>query len=663
MKLIKIGSAALNQTPLDWENNLKNIREAIHSAKAQGVSVLCLPELCISGYGCEDAFHSPSVQTTAQECLSELLPDTKGIIVALGLPLLYHNGLFNTVCLVADGTIRGFVAKKFLAGDGIHYEPRWFKPWQRGKRGVVEVLGKEYPIGDYYFNCGGIKLGFEICEEAWVAERPGGDLALCGVDFILNPSASHFAFGKDDVRLRFVLEGSRAFGVSYLYCDLLGNESGRAIYDGANIIASAGKLLAVGPRLTFSPWTVTAAVVDVEATRMSQSRTGSFEPSFDSVVEGSVAFPFTFPSLHPIVNAASTPTWEKSPHHKEEEFTRAVALGLFDYLRKSRSKGFVVSLSGGADSCSIACLIYFMVKLGVSELGKSAFLERLGLSDLESKCRADADIVKNLLTCIYQSTENSGPITQNAAREVALAVGADFLELDVNDLFKGYVSRVSQALHREIRWDADDIALQNIQARVRSPGAWLIANLKHFLLVSTSNRSEVAVGYATMDGDTSGGLSPLGGIDKAFLREWLRWVEKTGPRGLGPLPQVNAVNVQAPTAELRPVGFKQTDEADLMPYDLLDAIERSAIRDKRSPLEVFQCLQPQFSEISPNQLALWVDRFFRLWCQNQWKRERYAPSFHVDDENLDPRTWCRFPILSGGYERELKELKKYVESL
>jgi NAD+ synthase (glutamine-hydrolysing) len=99
-----------------------------------------------------------------------------------------------------------------------------------------------------------------------------------------------------------------------------------------------------------------------------------------------------------------------------------------------------------------------------------------------------------------------------------------------------------------------------------------------------------------------------------------------------------------------------------MPYDLLDAIERAAIRDKRSPVEVFQLMRVQFTQYSTSRLGVWVARFFRLWCRNQWKRERYAPSFHLDDENLDPKTWCRFPILSGGFERELAELRDLLDA-
>jgi NAD+ synthase (glutamine-hydrolysing) len=147
------------------------------------------------------------------------------------------------------------------------------------------------------------------------------------------------------------------------------------------------------------------------------------------------------------------------------------------------------------------------------------------------------------------------------------------------------------------------------------------------------------------------------------LRRWLVWMEREGPSGGRPIPALKLVNVQAPTAELRPPGAKQTDEADLMPYDVLDLVERFAIRDKHTPVEVFQKVRASFPQHTVADLAMWVERFFRLFCRNQWKRERYAPSFHVDDENLDPKTWCRFPILSGGYERELRELRDYVKSL
>ena len=661
MKLLQVAAAVLNQTPLDWESNKAHIRAAIDSAREQGVQLLCLPELCITGYGCEDAFHAPGIQQTALSVLREIVADTAGMIVSVGLPLMLRGSLFNVACLIVDRRIAGFVAKQNLAGEGIHYEPRWFKPWPAQTRIEWEWDGESYPVGDLIFSCDDVLIGFEICEDAWVAERPGSDLARRGVDVILNPSASHFAFGKHAVRQRFVLEGSRAFQVSYIYANLLGNEAGRAIYDGDAMIASAGQLVASGPRFSYADYQVTSAVIDVDHTRMQRARTGSYQPVITEGDDHCVDVPFAFAPRSPAVRDITVSPWELGEHLKEEEFTRAVSLGLFDYLRKSRSRGFVVSLSGGADSAAVACLSALLVHFGVSELGRDAFLKKLGYLPALADVPAEASLVRPLLTCVYQATRNSSDVTRNAARAVAESLGAEHLELDVDGIVTRYVEIVSEALGRELSWSTDDIALQNIQARVRSPSVWMLANLRGALLLSTSNRSEAAVGYATMDGDTSGGLAPIAGIDKAYLRQWLRWLEQQGPAGRGPLSALRAVNEQQPTAELRPLAARQTDEADLMPYDVLDAIERAAIRDKLVPTEVFARLEVVYRGIyGRDELGVWIARFFRLWSRNQWKRERYAPSFHLDDENLDPKTWCRFPILSGGFERELRALERLL---
>jgi NAD+ synthase (glutamine-hydrolysing) len=662
MKLLRVGAAVLNQTPLDWDGNAARIRGAIAAARDAGVSLLCLPELCITGYGCEDAFQASGTQQIALEILHDLVPETAGMVVSFGLPLLFHGALFNTACLAADGKLLGFVGKQHLAGDGIHYEPRWFKPWPEGVRTEVKLAGASYPIGDLVFDIGGVRIGFEICEDAWVADRPGANLARKGVDLILNPSASHFAFGKHEIRKRFVVEGSRAFNVGYIYANLLGNEAGRAIYDGDAMIAASGKLVVTGPRFSYADWHVTHAAVDLDSIRMGRARHHSYQPAIVGETTGAVASSFEFPKLKPKRETASHPAWESSPHIKEEEFTRAEALALFDYLRKSRSHGFVVSLSGGADSTGVSYLVAKMVDFALAEIGREGFLKKLAHVRGYDQAKDGKALVHRLLTCVYQSTRNSGDVTRNAARTVAQALGAEFLELDVDAQVQGYIGMVSRALGREMHWKTDDLALQNIQARTRSPSVWMLANVKNALLLATSNRSEAAVGYATMDGDTSGGLSPIAGIDKAFLRRWLRWCEKEGPDGIGPLPELAVVNQQAPTAELRPASSKQTDEDDLMPYELLDAIERAAIRDKQSPRDILLLMEVEFPHYSRGQLITWIERFFRLFSRNQWKRERYAPSFHLDDENLDPKTWCRFPILSGGFERELGELRKLADS-
>ncbi len=661
MHWIQVAAGVLNQTPLDWEGNRARVLGAIAEARAQQAAVLCLPELCLTGYGCEDAFLAPHVLRTASELLHEILPHTRGMVVSLGLPLALRGGIFNAACLAADGQIVGFVAKQNLAGEGIHYEPRWFKPWPIGRTDSVELQGRAYPVGDLIFDCRGVRIGFEICEDAWVAERPGVHLAQAGVDLILNPSASHFAFGKHEIRQRFVREGARAFHVGYIYANLLGNEAGRAIYDGDAMIASGDQLLALGPRFSYRDFHVVSTAVDLDRNRMRRARQGGLPPTAAELAGRCVNTAFTLP----VVQAPPTPLtpteWERGPHVKEEEFARCVALGLFDYLRKSHSRGFVVSLSGGADSTAVAALCGLALRWSWQELGAQTLQERLGLP--AAACRHLEDLLRHTLTCVYQATRNSGEITRTAAQTVAQALGATFHTLNIEVLVAEYERLMVAAIGRELDWSSDDVARQNIQARARSPGVWMLANLRNALLLSTSNRSEAAVGYATMDGDTSGGLAPIAGIDKAFLRHWLTWLEQTGPRGVGPLPALRLVNVQAPTAELRPPEAQQTDEADLMPYPVLDAIERAAIRDKLSPLETLLTLLPLWPAVSPAQLGLWIERFFRLWCRNQWKRERYAPSFHVDDENLDPKTWCRFPILSGGFARELRAMRSYVEQL
>ncbi len=670
MKLIRVGATVLNQLPLDWDGNQRRIVEALAEARRRSVAVLCLPEMCIPGYGCEDAFHSPSTLDQCWRVLTELLPETRGIVVSFGLPVMHHGALFNAVAVAADGKLLGLVPKRNLAGDGLHYEPRWFKPWPAGTVDKWDAPDDvDYPIGDLLFDCGGIRIGLEVCEDAWVAARPGAALAGRGIDLILNPSASHFAFDKHVIRERFVQEGARAFAVTYLYANLLGNEAGRAIYDGGALIATGNTMVARGPRFSLHEHHLTVATVDVDATRVTQARTASYQPRFDEE-DDLVSATFVFPPA-PLgdgagvggddeADLAAMEPWESTGHKKEEEFTRAITLALFDYLRKSWSRGFVVSLSGGADSAAVSCLVALMVRRAVNELGPEGLSARLGYlgEDWGDDHRA---IVGRLLTTAYQSTANSGDTTRNAARAVAEALGATFFEFDVQGLMDGYVERVEQALGRELSWETDDLALQNIQARVRGPSVWMLANINKALLLATSNRSEAAVGYATMDGDTCGGVSPIAGIDKAFLRQWLRWLEETGPLGLGPIPELNAVNVQQPTAELRPPEYAQTDEGDLMPYPVLDAIERAAIRDKHGPADVYRLMRSQYADRPAREVLGWIERFFTLWSRNQWKRERYAPSFHVDDENLDPKTWCRFPILSGGFVRELRELRAQVD--
>ena len=663
MSFIKVASGVVNQTPMAWESNTKHILQAIEEARKQDVSLLCLPELCVSGYGCEDYFFAQDLVDQAEKCLHEIVQATAGIVVAVGMPVRHNNSLYNAACLIANKQITGFYCKQNLANNGIHYEARWFRPWPVGLVESIEIDQMLYPIGDIIFDLSGVRIGFEICEDAWVSNRPGRRHYERGVDVILNPSASHFAFHKFLTRERLVLDGSRSFGCSYIYTNLLGNEAGRAIYDGDAMIASNGEMLVTSDRFSYEDYLIITAVIDTENTRLNQLQNKISSGNKDKTWR--VGARFDFPDINPVPQqVAELEAFEKGGALKEEEFARAVSLGLFDYLRKSRSNGFTISLSGGADSCACTALCGLMIRLADESIGLERFKEKLSFIKGIQSAKTEEDVALVLIHNIYQGTDNSSEDTLESARSLALSIGSTFYNININGLVETYKGLIEDQIGRKLSWETDDIALQNIQARVRAPGVWLLTNLSNHLLLATSNRSEVAVGYATMDGDTSGSISPLAGIDKHYLRQWLRWLETVGCEVKGKhirIEGLKKVNSLQPTAELRPLALNQTDEADLMPYDFLDALEKVAIRDKKSPVECFKNMIVRYKEVySDIQILGWTERFFKLWSRNQWKRERYAPSFHLDDLNLDPRSWCRFPILSGGFEKELEELKEYA---
>lgn len=671
MRRITVACAAVNQAPLDWEGNAARLVSALNLAREAAVTVLCLPELAISGYGAEDMFLSPSTARRSLQALSSLLPHTRGLITGLGLPLIIDGDCYNAVAVVSDGQLRGFALKQHLARDGLYYEPRWFRAAKPGWSTPVLIGGQEVPAGDLAFeirNSRGdfFRLGFEICEDAWASRRPGSRLASVGVHLILNPSASHFAFGRYEVRKRFVQEGSRAFSAAYLYANLLGNEAGRVVYDGSCLIAEGGNLVASGPRFSFNDVSLTTAAVDLDLSVVRRQRSGDaavlegVPPGSEGKAPTVVQSPLEWNVAH--APSALTPpaAWEVSRLLREEEFARAQALGLFDYLRKSGALGFVVSLSGGADSSLVACLVRMMVGLSVNELGLSQVIQRMGL---KTAARSLEELMPQLLCTVYQSTAQSSQTTRHAAQTLASSLGSQHYEWSVEDLVQGYRQRIEEATGTALSWEHDDLTLQNIQARARAPGVWMLANKRRALLLATSNRSEIAVGYATMDGDTAGGYAPLGGIDKAFIRHWLGVLEREGIALMPPTPALGEVNAQAPTAELRPAalhaGAPQTDEEDLMPYEVLNRIERGMVAEGYDAEEIVRDLQEHFGtryEIS--QFRQWVCRFLTLFSRNQWKRERYAPALHVDQYNLDPRSYFRFPILSGGFKEEVDALSR-----
>ena len=641
MRQIRCALATPNQIPLDWDGNEARIRAAMDAARRGGASLLLLPEMALSGYGCDDVFLAPHLYATALASIQALAVHSQGLLVIVGMPLIVDGQNRSAAAILHDGAVAGFHLKRHLANDGLHYEPRWFRAWPAGEMSSITLPdGRKAPCGDLGIDIDGLRIGFEICEDAWVAERRRGRIATLSPDLVLNPSASHFAFHKQARRRDLVRQGSQLFSCTYLYANLLGNEAGRSIYDGGCFAARDGVALFESSR--FSMREVEVHLVDLdlpEKVRPAQS--------------GLLVLPGRLPSPPFPLAATAAP----AELHEDEEFLLAETLGLWDYMRKSRSRGFVLSLSGGVDSATCAVLVRAMAERLWRELGPEALVRSMAWWPETAQCATVDELMMKLLITAYQGTANSGEVTREAAAAVASTCACEHREFELQAVLEAYHAFAADTLGRPLRWDSDDIALQNIQARIRAPSVWMLANLRNALLITTSNRSEAAVGYATMDGDTAGSLGPIGGVGKTFLRHWLNRLENETLAGFGPVPVLGLVNRQAPTAELRPPERSQTDEVDLMPYEVLDAIEKAAILERLPPKAILPLLIRDFSERwEAARLRAWLKRFYGLWCRNQWKRERYAPSFHIDDENLDPRSWCRFPILSGGFARELAEL-------
>lgn len=631
VKYLAVATASLNSRSGDIAYNQSLIEGAASKAQANGAQLLLLPELSLTGYGIGDYFFYPDFLTdveTALIALKDSLP--KSIVTVFGLPLRVDGQLYNGAAVIANGEILGIKLKHAMADYGVHYESRWFTPWPYGKQHEITLGGDTILVGGSCFTVDGVNIGIEICEDAWVEERP--ILQEKSLHLILNPSASHYALSKQSRRRALVTDSANAIGGSYVYCNLQGSDSGRIIYDGASFIVS-DDLQTEGQRFHHGGYHLmqqSVVICDKKPLPQAINKQGVF----------------TFANESP---AAQT----NHMLNDEEELFSAIALGLWDWQIKTRTQGFVISLSGGADSSLCAIAVFLAHANALQSLGLTAYqqvLADLGLSINLDANLSPHEIIKTQvmplsLTTVYQGTKHSSTQTRDLASQLAGELGANHGEWDIDDLVSGFQTRAEKFLSRQLTFATDDIALQNIQARTRSPGVWLLANVENKLLLATSNLSEAAVGYCTMDGDTSGVLSPIGGLEKTKVLRLLSAVAE-GKVSL-PLPvlsSVQAIAAQTPSAELRPEA--QSDETDLMPYPVLDAIRDCLQAHFYSEAQVIETLSQHFAGLyNKYELRTWLQRYQQLNRRSQWKRERLAPSFHLQTDSCCPKSYRRWPII------------------
>ncbi|MCX7606452.1 MAG: NAD(+) synthase [Bacteroidia bacterium] len=607
---MRVAAATLRTTPLDFEGNRTRVSRLLAEARAADVDIVVFPELCLSGYECGDFFWHPWVAESSWESLQLLLPETEGLIAVVGLPLLLGNRLYNSAAVIGEGQIWGFSLKRNLPNEGLFYEPRWFTPAPEGR--MVEPRSGSPAGYGLPFVWENLHLLIEICEDAW---RPGRPLERHFAHIALALNASPYEMHKAARRYRLVSESSYRYHCVYAYANLLGNEAGKVLYEGECLIAWEGEILAATPRFSYQDGDLTWVEIPEEG--LMRAARKNTAPAHEAPVKISVPrkkrhslLPTTKQRFRPVENL-----WE--------DLTEAVAMGLWDYMWKSRSRGFVISLSGGLDSGACAVLAYLALTWAKERLSSDLYRSRL-------QYMPEGMIPQ--VYAFYQATAQSSVDTFNRAQTLAQQMGIPFFRWDVQPLVEAYEKQVEAWLGRSLSWERDDIARQNLQARVRVPGVWMAANLLGALLITTSNRSELAVGYSTMDGDSAGGIAPIAGIAKSDLRAWGLWAaDHFGWDAL------REIALAVPTAELRP--GDQSDEEDLMPYPLLNALETLLVREGRSSAALRAFVAGQ--NLPPE----WVEKFLYLFRISQWKRERTAPSFHLDGHDLDPRSAARFPIL------------------
>lgn len=599
----------VNTVSFDFKENSKKILDLSHSALKKGKKFLATAEFSLCGSSCGDLVCATEFSSLSARRLLDFkysLPE--GITVGVGLALrATNNRVYDVYALVRKGAVLGLCAVSSFHNS----RDSRVRNFSSSNGEEQFIIGTERFSSNHVIEVDGVKVG--ICF------NPGDEPFIAGADLIVVPELARYELGAEAKREEYVNALSKVTSVPVISVNLSGCENGSDIYDGLCLYSENGTLKARSRELVFS-------------------REKLFSP------EDGIA---------PYLNEFDT-------------VVRAVGLGLFDWMLKTKSHGFALSLSGGADSALCAASIGYSQLAAFEELGYEKYaqlMKTVGFevpefsSDPENYIKTK--MMPQVLHTVYQASKISGSVTRTAASKLAEDLGATYYEWSIADLVAMYTDLVNSTTPDDhLNYERDDLTLQNIQARSRAPGIWMIANRYGKLLVTTCNASEDAVGYCTMDGDTAGGVAPLGDISKSRILKINRHIADNGivvsDKVKLHLPNMDYVAVQAPTAELRP---GQTDERDLMPYVVLDRIHVLNQINLMFPQQILDELVKEFTEYSREDLKTFVIRYFRKLSVAQWKRERGATTFHIEASDLNAKNGFAFPLLNDGMSNILEGLK------
>ncbi|MCK4538670.1 MAG: NAD+ synthase [Candidatus Krumholzibacteria bacterium] len=564
---IRVELAQANPVVGDLEGNAAMMEAWIAEAKARGVDLLAFPELSICGYPTEDLLLKPSFLEDCEKALVRVAKLAKGIIVIAGAPESPGKGtgpLYNTAAILSNGKIAARYRKIHLPNYGVFDEKRYFTA---GTKPLV------LRIGD-------ISIGVSICEDVWVDDGPTGtQVSEGGADLIVNISASPYSRGKCREREKLMRKRAKEHSVHLCYVNLIGGQD-ELVFDGSSVICSPeGKTIARG-----RPFGEESIVADIpvhhghkpSSRQRKVANRGSGNTA--TTIEGSV----DFADLPPFRDRRKTAPKRLSPTMAEhlapsEEIYEALVTGTRDYVEKNGFRGVVLGLSGGIDSALTAAV-------AVDALGP--------------------DRVKG----VTMPSGYTSSATLNDAKKLATNLGISLYELPIGTVYDSYLSLLGGIIPK----GPISITEENIQARIR--GNLLMAFSNHFgwLVLTTGNKSEIAVGYCTLYGDMAGGFAVLKDVPKTLVFTLSRYRNRVAGKALIPSSTIR----RKPSAELRP---DQCDQDSLPPYDMLDRIIELYVEHDMS-------LRQIVADGIKRKTALDV---IRMIDRNEYKRRQGPPGIKI----------------------------------
>ncbi|RHZ47856.1 hypothetical protein Glove_566g13 [Diversispora epigaea] len=676
--LMILATCSLNQWALDFEGNLKRILESINIAKQKGATLRVGPELEITGYGCFDHFLEGDTYLHSWEVLGKILQseETRGILLDIGMPIAHKNVKYNCRIIILDGKVLLIRPKMFLANDGNYRELRYFSPWSPSQhveeyylpRIIRDITGQTtVPIGDAVIATIDTCVGVELCEELFTPNSPHISMGLDGVEIFTNSSGSHHELRKLHRRIDLIKEATLKNGGIYLYANQQGCDGDRLYYDGCALITVNGQIVAQGSQFSLKDVEVITATIDIEDVR---SHRGQSSREMQAVnirpylrIEAQIALSSLEISMTPGFRP-SKPIKEKY-HTPEQEIALGPACWLWDYLRRSKTTGYFLPLSGGIDSCASAVIVYSMCRLviqaatndDVQVIEDSRRITGEG-KDSDYIPKDPKEFANRIFHTCYMGTQNSSKETRERAKHLANSLGSYHIDFNMDNVVTSIYTLFNFVTNKTPRFrvnggsDVENLALQNIQARLRMVLAYLFAQLLPWvrnkngslLVLGSSNVDECLRGYLTKYDCSSADINPIGAISKLDLRKFIAYAKNEFD-----ISVLDEFLNATPTAELEPItnNYVQSDEVDMgMTYEELSIFGRLRKNERCGPFSMFSKLIHEWgAELRPTEIASKVKRFFFYYSINRHKMTTLTPSYHAETYSPDDNRFDLRPFL------------------